>query len=281
MVLFENSLYGHFDRIVIAEHSMKHEADMKIESNYYICPKDQYYCGAIHGTKIPRKKFKKITHKKDPIIKSSPNPFPLIFDQNEKSHVIGGLSQNMETLSKDEDIKKLDVLDKLLIFLLRPELFGQVMLAHNSSKFGKLKLLVMKKSSLIINLTMISDSLLILAKMFDRGITPSVISRGNSAMSIVLQEYQIRFLDTFLYIKTSLAKCCSLYGLKTLKGTFPLAANHDFFYESQVIPPFKLFVNDGDSKEKIKEKRNWYYWRKKQPWIFKTEISKQTRNLFA
>ena len=111
--------------------------------------------------------------------------------------------------------------------------------------------------------------------MFERGITPSVISRGNAAMSISLPEFNLHFLDSFLYIKTSLAKCCKLYNLKTCKGTFPLAANTDAFYESRSMPPFNLFINDSDSKEVINEKRIWYYNRKRKPWIFKDEISKQ------
>ena len=112
--------------------------------------------------------------------------------------------------------------------------------------------------------------------MMERKMTPSVISRGNSIMSLSLNRLNIHFGDTFLYIKTSLAKCCKLYEIPLLKGTFPLAANLPEFYEAQTIPPFKFFINEGDDKKIIQEKKEWYQnKRRSKKWIFKDEISKK------
>ena len=120
----------------------------------------------------------------------------------------------------------------------------------------------------------ISDTLLLAAQMIERKITPSVISRGNAIMSLSLDKLNISFGDTFLYIKTSLAKCCKLYDISMLKGTFPLSANNPDYYEARTIPPFKYFINEGDSKIIIEEKKAWYQNKKRaKRWIFKDEIS--------
>ena len=117
--------------------------------------------------------------------------------------------------------------------------------------------------------------MLLISQMFERGITPSVISRGNMIMNMCIEEYNINFSDTFLYIKASLSKCCSLYNLTLKKGCFPLAANTETYYDEKKIPPLKLFIGDGDSKKVIEEKTKWYNSRRKRPWIFKTEICMQ------
>ena len=93
-------------------------------------------------------------------------------------------------------------------------------------------------------------------------------------MNLCVTEYNINFSDSFLYIKTSLSKCCKLYNLNTLKGTFPLAANDVQFYEAERIPSFELFVSENDSEQALNEKSKWYSTRKDQPWNFKNEICK-------
>ena len=113
--------------------------DMKIEKNFYVCPKEDYYCAAIHNTKIPRTKMRKKGHKKDPIIRSSSNLFPSSFNQNDHKHSIGQ-DRETEDLCNDEEVKKLPVLDKLLMFLLRPCFYNQICVAHNSARYGKFEM---------------------------------------------------------------------------------------------------------------------------------------------
>ena len=113
-----------------------------------------------------------------------------------------------------------------------------------------------------------------MSQMFERGITPAVISKGNAIMNLSVTEYNINFSDSFLYIKTSLSKCCKLYNLQTLKGTFPLAGNDVQYYEAETIPNFKLFLSENDSEQALKDKSEWYLIRKNQPWNFKKEICK-------
>ena len=141
MLLYESDQYGFFNRIVFSEHAMDNPLDMKIEKNFYICPKEEYYCDEIYGTEIPRKKLRKKTHKKDPIIKSSSNKFPFAFNQNDRQHLVGQ-NRESEDLCNDEEVKKLPVMDKLLMFLLRPCFRNQILIAHNSSRFGEYFLLL-------------------------------------------------------------------------------------------------------------------------------------------
>ena len=112
--------------------------------------------------------------------------------------------------------------------------------------------------------------------MMERNITPSVITRGNGIMNMSLPSLNINFNDTFLYIKTSLAKCCKLYDIPMMKGIFPIKANVPAYYEARKIPPFKLFINDTDDENGINDKKKWYSSRRKRPWNFKEEICKYT-----
>ena len=115
--------------------------------------------------------------------------------------------------------------------------------------------------------------LLLLGQMIERKLTPSILSRGNGILNMAVNDLNINFNDTYLYIKASLAKCCKLYEIPMLKGTFPHQANRSDFFSCTKIPPFKLFVNEGDGKKDIEEKKKWYESRRKKPWLFKTEIS--------
>ena len=117
-----------------------------------------------------------------------------------------------------------------------------------------------------------SDTCLLAAQMTERNMTPSIISRGNSLMNMSLPSLNINYNDTFLYIKSSLAKCCKLYDIPMMKGIFPVRANTPPYYETCKIPPFKLFVNENDEKKDMDEKKKWYEHRRKRPWIFKDEI---------
>ena len=114
---------------------MNHPEDLKIEKNFYICPKDEYYCPSICNHPIERKKIKSRTHAKEPIIRSSRNVFPTCFEENGKVYRLGE-KLDLKKWSNDNELKKLNVLDKLLIFFLRPEFHNQVFLAHNSGRYG-------------------------------------------------------------------------------------------------------------------------------------------------
>ena len=140
VLIYEDEKHGYFDKITFASPDMKHPKDLQIEKNFFICPKDEYYCPEIFKTKINRKKIKRKKKKSDPIIKSSNTFFPVIFEEMGVTHEIGK-NLNVEKWCKDENVKKLSVVDKFIIFTLQPKFRNQVFLAHNGAKFGKEKLL--------------------------------------------------------------------------------------------------------------------------------------------
>ena len=134
-MVYESEKYGYFDRIIFADPAMNHPKDLQVDKNFYICPKDDYYCPRIFNTPITRKKLNTKTHKKEQVIRSSRNVFPTSFEENEKIFALGE-KLDLKKWSNDESAKNLDVLDKLLIFFLRPEFHNQVFLAHNSGRYG-------------------------------------------------------------------------------------------------------------------------------------------------
>ena len=137
VIIYENEKHGYFDKLTLASPEMNHPRDLEIEKNFFICSKKEYYCEDIFNSKINRKKFKRKKKKKDPIIKSSTTVFPVTFEEDGISYEIGA-DLNLETWCNDENVKKLSVLDKLIIFATQPRFRNQVFLAHNGAKFGKL-----------------------------------------------------------------------------------------------------------------------------------------------
>ena len=129
--------------------------------------------------------------------------------------------------------------------------------------------------------------------LFEQGITPSIVSKGNKILKLRVDEYDISFLDSYRYIKSSLAKCCKMYQLDMRKGFFPVRANRPLFYNackiffcsrhnptpplsptfSASIPAFNWFVNENDSHQAVEEKRKWYLERKSSSWIFDKELA--------
>ena len=62
--------------------------------------------------------------------------------------------------------------------------------------------------------------------------TPSIISKGNKILKLDIEEWNIAFLDSYKYIKASLAKCCKMYQIDMKKGFFPHLANREHYYNS-------------------------------------------------
>ena len=117
---------------------MNHPQDLKIDKNFYVCSKQDYYCPDIFGTPVVRKIERKKTHKSGSILRSSSNSFPFSFVNNNHTYTIGGKTkEKVEDWWKNQEMKKLCVLDKFLMFILRFEMQNQVVLAHNAGKFGK------------------------------------------------------------------------------------------------------------------------------------------------
>ena len=136
VLIYENEKHGYFDKITFASPDMKHPRDLEIEKNYFVCPKNDYYCQDKYNSKVNRKKFKQKKKQYDPIMKSSNTVFPIIFKNENDIHQIG-MKLNLEKWCKDEKVKKLSVLDKFIIFTAQPMFRNQVFLAHNGAKFGK------------------------------------------------------------------------------------------------------------------------------------------------
>ena len=135
VLIYENEKHGYFDKITFASPEMNHPHDLKIEKNFFVCAKEEYYCQNVYGSKVNRKKFKRKKQKKDPIIKSSATIFPIIFQEQGTVHEIG-VKLDLEKWCQDQNVKKLCVLDKLIIFTAQPIFRNQVYLAHNGAKFG-------------------------------------------------------------------------------------------------------------------------------------------------
>ena len=135
VLIYENEKRGYFNRITFADPLMNHPDDLKIEKNYYICPKNEYYCPEIFGNPISRKKIQTQKHRTEPIVKSSSHQFPIIFKNGNDVHSIG-TKLNTHLWCESEEAKKLSVLDKFIIFTCRPEFRNQTYLSHNGAKYG-------------------------------------------------------------------------------------------------------------------------------------------------
>ena len=222
----------------MADPLMQHPDDLKVEKNFYICPKDEYYCKEIHGTKVTRHLINKRKKSRDPFIKSSLNTFK---------------GKDQLNTSNKSKYQKLSALQKFILFFIRRAFTNQVFVAHNSSNF---------------------DSILLIEGLTSEDITPSVLSKGNKLLCISINEFNIQFIDSIRYIKASLAKCCKVFKLSEKKGTFPLKANHrDYYNKNGIVPQFHLFINENDSQNVIEEKKQWYQNRKQSLWNFKKEIA--------
>ena len=268
MAVFENELYGHFDKITFSDPRMKHNDDCSIEKNYYICPKEEYYCKDTHGTPITRyKRLRRQNNHNDPVIISSVNRFPKRMKDGE--NLLG--CKNF--MANEVEVKSRCALEKFLIFFIRPCFRNQVFIGILNVY---IPLFFAYKKNTFFNLAHNGsnyDTLLLSQALFNEGITPSVITKGNKILSMTVAELNIVFVDSIRYIKASLSKCCTLYNLNMKKGTFPVRANIIKFYTSTTIPPFEWFINENDSTEAIKEKQLWYLERRKKLWVFKDEIA--------
>ena len=119
--MFENKFYGRFDKITFSDPKMKHKDDCKIDENYYICPKEEYYCKKTYGKSIVRyKTLRKQNNLNDPTIISSANHFPKRMKDGE--NLLG--CKNF--MANDDEVKSKCALEKFLIFFVRPCFRNQV-----------------------------------------------------------------------------------------------------------------------------------------------------------
>ena len=88
--------------------------------------------------------MRKKKRKYNSIIRSSSTLFPVEFTHEGVVHSIGK-DLDLNVWCQDENVKKLSVLDKFMIFSLQPRFQNQTYLSHNGSRFGIFKFVYLKK----------------------------------------------------------------------------------------------------------------------------------------
>ena len=137
VAIYEADRYGYFDKVTMADPLMKHPDDLKIEKNYYISPKSQYYCDAIYGKMVNRKKQKCKKGRTDSLIRSSRN----IFHQKPKESSYIGRSRVDENFHDYARIKHLSSVEKFIVFFFIPEFMNQVFIGKIMYKHLKLTII--------------------------------------------------------------------------------------------------------------------------------------------
>ena len=245
-VMFENVYYGHFDLLVLADPILKYEDDMILKKGYLKTSKNGYYDPDLYGKPISRKikNFRKGGGR----LRSSKNSFPIKMD-NSYNFEIGSekdLSESDLTF-----LKTLQPLEKFIAYFINPRFANSVFLAHYGSHF---------------------DVQFLIDCLLKYNISPEILSRGRKVLKLSIPEFNITFIDSFRYIKSSLAKAAKTFDLNIGKGEFPVRFNSRSNYNAVEIPPFPWFVNENDNEKTVEEKKQFWLERKKRPWNFCEEF---------
>jgi len=109
-------------------------------------------------------------------------------------------------------------------------------------------------------------------------ITPSIIQKGNTILSMDIASLKIRFLNSSSYLKGSTFEIASQYRIPLCSMYFPASWNVEEFYNYSGTKPnqtdFFCFV---DSDEVRSDKK--YYWKNlPNNWVMKEELVRTLRN---
>lgn len=152
-------------------------------------------------------------------------------------------------------------LDKFLDFILCPEFYGYVFLAHAGSRF---------------------DSILILNALKSRKVRVEVLMDGQKLLHLKVVSLKIRFIDSYRYIKLPLDGFVKRFpqlldgGAAEGKGLFPFKMNRPDNYEYDgCFPPKDEFVDEFSSRKSVKKYEEFREsWPSEKRWVLKHELHK-------
>ncbi len=147
-------------------------------------------------------------------------------------------------------------LDAFVDRFLTAEFFGATFIAHNSGKF---------------------DSILLLKVLIHKNISVQPIFSGNKLLLIKVPPLRLRFVDSYMYIKTALRKFHERFpdmpGGSVLKGDFPYKANVPSFYTYRgPVPDREYFVDEFTTPERVRDIDAYLKEMEGKVWDFKDEV---------
>ena len=265
--VFENQYFGSFDLIVMADPALQYSEDFKLQKNYFKPPKENYYDPLLFGRPISRKVKK--PQKFRSRLTSSKNTFPIKMYKNHSFEIGSDKPLTEDDLSF---LKTLPPMEKFVAYFINPRFSNQVFLVNNSI------IIHFKQIFIFFSCPQAHyggsfDVHFLINCLLKFGITPDILCRGHKVLVLHIREFAISFMDSFKYVKTSLARAAKTFGLPIEKGKgFPVRFNSRKNYNVQTIPPFPWFVNENDSEMAVKEKKEFWLKRKQEPWIFCEEL---------
>jgi hypothetical protein len=126
-----------------------------------------------------------------------------------------------------------------LHFFMRKEFQGMTFLSHNGGKF---------------------DTNFILCHLLRLGFMPNSLLNGASIMSLTIEEFDIRFVDSRNWLQGSLSALSERFPtIEAKKGVFPIKFNclTSFNYGGPV-PDFEFFKTENDTDKTLQEKQEFH-----------------------
>lgn len=165
-----------------------------------------------------------------------------------------GFKKRMEIYSKANPEEKSSALRQFALYILQPKFRNSVFLGMYSSGF---------------------DNHFVFSELVSMGVRVEPIYRGNKLITFKIPFLNIRFLDFFCFVPSSLKNLEKSFNLTTgSKGYFPHLLNHPKHYGLELphLPPKMFYEPELMKNEDLKSFEKWYSENSNKPFKFSQEL---------
>lgn len=104
------------------------------------------------------------------------------------------------------------------------------------------------------------DYILLLNVLLDLGFAPRVLHRGCSVLSIDIEELDLHFIDSYLYLSDPLEALPGRFGFEEQKTAFPHKMNdgrRETYEYRGPYPPLDMYVMENESEASVARKKSF------------------------
>lgn len=164
------------------------------------------------------------------------------------------LLSRIKTYKQSLTLEKSNCLKQFCLYILQPKFENAVFLGMYSSGF---------------------DNHFVFMQMIELGVRVNPVFKGNKLLTFSIAALNIRFLDFFCYVPSSLKNLEKSFNLKTgSKGYFPHLLNHPENYGLEIphLPPKFYYEPEMMKNEDLKDFEKWYDQNYHQKFVFRQEL---------